>query len=76
MSILVSTRCSSVDCVEIPLRISSNLANSWYQALDASTFWNYIESITSSGSYWIKHEALETILTVWCTHWVFLAIIT
>ena len=24
----------------------------------------------------IKHEALETILTVWCTHWVFLAIIT
>ena len=24
----------------------------------------------------IKHEAPETILTVWCTHWVFLAIIT
>ena len=44
-----------------------NLANSWYQALNASTFWNYIESTTPSGSYWIKHEALETILTVWCT---------
>ena len=49
----VSTRCSSVDCVGIPLRISSILAHSWYQALDASTFWNYIESTTSSGSYWI-----------------------
>ena len=24
-----------------------------------------IGSITTSGSYWIKHEALETILTVW-----------
>ena len=33
--LLVSTRCSSVDCIGIPLRISSNLANSWYQALDA-----------------------------------------
>ena len=44
-----------------------NLANSWYQALDAYTFWDYNESITPSGSYWIKHEALETILTVWCT---------
>ena len=65
MFLLVSTRCSSVDCVGIPLRISSNLANSWYQALDADTFWNYNESITPSGSYWIKHEALETILTVW-----------
>ena len=62
--LLVSTRSSSVDCVEIPLRISSILVNSWYQAFDASTFWNYIESITSSGSYWIEHEALETILTV------------
>ena len=51
-------------CFGIPLRISSILANSWYLALDASTFWNYIESITTSGSYWIKHEALETILTV------------
>ena len=30
--LLVSTRCSSVDCVEIFLRIRSNLANSWYQA--------------------------------------------
>ena len=48
-----------------PLRISSNLANSWYQALDAYTFWDYNESITPSGSYWINHEALETILTVW-----------
>ena len=65
MFLLVSTRCSSVDCVGIPLRISSNLANSWYQALDAYTFWDYNESITPSGSYWIKHEALETILTVW-----------
>ena len=55
----------SVDCVGIPLRISSNLANSWYQALDAYTFWDNNESITPSGSYWIKHEALETILTVW-----------
>ena len=74
--LLVSTRCSSVDCVGIPLRISSILANSQYQALDAYTFWDYNESITPSGSYWIKHEALGTILTVWCTHWVFLAIIT
>ena len=41
-----------------------NLANSWYQALDAYTCWDYNESITLSGSYWIKHEALETILTV------------
>ena len=63
--LLVSTRCSSVDSVGIPLRISSNLANSWYQALDAYTFWAYNESITFCGSYWIKHEALETILTVW-----------
>ena len=62
--LLVSTRCTSVDCVGIPLRISSILANSWYQALDAYTFWDYNESITPSGSYWIKHEALETILTV------------
>ena len=63
--LLVSTRCSSVDCVGIPLRISSILANSQYQALDAYTFWDYNESITHSGSYWIKHEALGTILTVW-----------
>ena len=63
--LLVSTRCSSVDCVGIPLRISSILANSQYQALDAYTFWDYNESITHSGSYCIKHEALETILTVW-----------
>ena len=42
-----------------------NLANSWYQALDAYTCWDYNESITPSGSYCIKHEALETILTVW-----------
>ena len=63
--LLVSTRCSSVDCVGIPLRMSSHLAHSWYQALDAYTFWDYNESITPSGSYWIKHEALETILTVW-----------
>ena len=63
--LLVSTGCSSVDCVGIPLRISSILANSWYQALDAYTCWDYNESITPSGSYWIKHEALETILTVW-----------
>ena len=74
--LLVSTRCPSVDCVGIPLRISSILANSWYEALDAYTCWDYNESITPSGSYWIEHEALETILTVWCTHWVFLAIIT
>ena len=62
--LLESTRSSSVDCVGIPLRISSNLANSWYQALDSYTFCDYNESNTSSGSYWIKHEALETILTV------------
>ena len=31
----------------------------------AYTCWDYNESITPSGSYWIKHEALETILTVW-----------
>ena len=47
-----------------PLRISSILANSWYQALDAYTCWDYNESISPSGSYWIKHEALKTILTV------------
>ena len=63
--LLVSTRCSSGDCVGIPLRISSIFANSQYQALDAYTFWDSNESITPSGSYWIKHEALETILTVW-----------
>ena len=50
--LLVSTRCSSVDCVGIPLRISSILANSQYQALDAYTFWDYNEPITTSGSYW------------------------
>ena len=44
---------------------STILANSQYQALDAYTFWDYNESITHSGSYWIKHEALGTILTVW-----------
>ena len=60
--LLVSTRCSSVDCVGIPLRISSHLANSWYQALDAYTFWDYNESVTPGDSYWIQHEALETIL--------------
>ena len=65
--LLVSTRCSSMDCVGIPLRISSNLANSWYRALDAYTFWDYNESVTPGDSYWIQHEALETILTVWCT---------
>ena len=54
-----------LDCVGIRLRISSVLANSQYQALDAYTFWDYNESITPSGSYWIKREALETILTVW-----------
>ena len=63
--LLVSTRCSSVNCVGIPLRISSNSANSWYQALDAYTFWDYNKSITFCGSYWIQHEALEMILTVW-----------
>ena len=63
--LLVSTRCSSVDCVGIPLRISSHLANSWYQAWDAYTFWDYNESNTPCGSYWIQHEALETIPTVW-----------
>ena len=65
--LLVSTPCSSVDCVGIPLRISPHLANSWYQALDAYTFWDYNESVTPGDSYWIQHEALETILTVWCT---------
>ena len=65
--LLVSTCCSSLDCVRIPLRITSNVANSWYQALDAYTFWDYNESITPCDSYWIKHEAQETILTVWCT---------
>ena len=65
--LLVSTRCSFVDCVGIPLRISSHLANSWYQALDAYTFWDYNESVTPGDSYWIQPEALETILTVWCT---------
>ena len=49
--LLVSTRCSSVDCIGIPVRISSNFANSWYQASDAYTFWDYNESITSCGSY-------------------------
>ena len=63
--LLVPTHCSSVDRVGIPLRISSNLAYSWYQALNAYTFWDYNESITFCGSYWIQHEALETILTVW-----------
>ena len=63
--LLPSTRCSSVDCVGIPLRVSLNLANSWYQALDAYTFWDYNESIPFCGSYWIQHEVLETILTVW-----------
>ena len=63
--LLVSTGCSSMDCVGIPLRISSKLANSWYQALDAYTFWDYNESITLRDSYLIPHEALETILTVW-----------
>ena len=67
MFLLVSARCSSVDCVRIPLRISSNLANSWYQALDAYTFWDYNESDTPGDLYWIQHEALETILTVWRT---------
>ena len=69
MFLLVSTRCSSLDCVGIPLRISSILANSWYQALDAYTFWDYNEPVTPHDSYWVKHEALETILTVtvWCT---------
>ena len=62
--LLVSTRCSSVDCVGISPKISSNLANSLYQALDAYTFWDYNESITLCGSYCIQHEALETILTV------------
>ena len=38
-------------CVGIPLRISSILANSWYQPLDAYTCWDYNESITPSGSY-------------------------
>ena len=63
----VLTRCSFVDCVGIPLRISSNLANSLYQALDAYTFWDYNESVTPDDSYWIQHEALERILAVWCT---------
>ena len=36
----------------IPLRISSIVANSQYQALDAYTFWDYNESITPPGSYW------------------------
>ena len=62
--LLVLTRCSSPDCVGIPLRISSNLANSWYQALDAHTFWDYNEPSTLCGSYWIQYEALEMILTV------------
>ena len=48
--LLVSTRCSSVDCVGIPLRISSNLANSWHQAFDACTFWDHNDSITLCGS--------------------------
>ena len=65
--LLVSTRCSSVDRVEIPLRISSNLASSWYQPLDAYTFWDYNESSTPGDLYWIQHEALEMILTVWFT---------
>ena len=65
--LLVLTCCSSVDCVGITLRISSSLANYWYQALHAYTFWDYNESVTPGDSYWIQHEALETILTVWCT---------
>ena len=69
--LLVSTRCSSVDCVGILLRISSHLANSWYRALDAYTFWDYNESVTPGDSYWIQHEARETILTVCCTLTVF-----
>ena len=63
--LLLSTRCSFVDFVGIPLRIGSNLANFWYQALDAYTFRDCNESITFFGSYWIQHQALETILTVW-----------
>ena len=63
--LLWSTRCSSVDCVGIPLRISSNLASSWYQALDAYTLSDYNESVTICGSYFNQHESLKTILAVW-----------
>ena len=66
--LLVSTRCLSVcGLCWNPLRISSHLANSWYRALDAYTFWDYNESVTPGDSYWIQHEALQTILTVWGT---------
>ena len=51
----------------MPLRISSNSAASWYQASGSYTFWAYNESVTLCGSYWNKHEALEALLTVWCT---------
>ena len=70
--LLVLTRCSSVGCVGIPLRISSNLANSWYQALDAYTFWDYNESVNPGHSYWKQHEALDMILAVWSYPLVFL----
>ena len=63
--LLWSTRCLSGNYVGIPLKITSNLAHSWYQALDAYTFWDYNESVTVCGSYWIQHEALKTILAVW-----------
>ena len=65
VSLLGSTCCSSVDCVGVYLRISSNLADSWYQALDTYTIWGYNESVTVCGPYWNQHEALETILAVW-----------
>ena len=74
--LLRPTVCSSVDCVGIPLRISSNLAHSWYQALDAYTFRDYNKSITFCGSYWIPHEAWRPYLQCDHTTWVFLAIIT
>ena len=74
--LLGSTRGSFADCVGIPLTTSSNMANSWYQALDAYTFCAYDESVTNYDSYRSKHGALEKILTVWSYHWVFLAIIT
>ena len=63
--LLGSTRCSSVDCVGVPLRISSIMANSWYQALAASTSRDYNDSITNCGSYWNRHDALKAMQTVW-----------
>ena len=74
--LLGSTCCSSVDCVGISLRIRSNLAYSWYQALDAYTLWDYRESITFLARTGFNMKPWRRYLQCGHTHWVFLAIIT